>query len=175
MNTTGAGHGKHIHDGLIGTTKRKVRKGFKQPGLIPIVPGDSIAGKTCSYLRSEYEAAPEKYKYKWQFLEVPAEEIIVANSPTHRILTELNNKGIQTYQSLHADTAGNVKMNALSCSCRKCVSSNWTICDNQMHVGDWFVCKKIKEHPLYESIQPKTKKNPRKRRRVSNDCNHNHR
>ena len=173
MDTTGAGHGKHIHDTLISVTKRKVAKGFKQPGLIPIGSEDSIAGRTCSYLRSEYAASQETHQYKWQFIEVPAQDIIVANSPTKRILTTAN-KGIQTYHSLHSDTSGNIKMNVQSCACVSCISSGWTKCDNNRYVGHWVDCKPIQDHPIYESIQPK-KVNPRKRPRVSIDFNYNNR
>ena len=121
-------------------------------------------------MRSEYEAAPENYKYKWQFIEVSAEDIIVA---TKRILTTIN-KGIQTYHSLHADIDGNIKMNVHSCMCLKCISSNWAgeECDNKQYVGNWHDCKPIRDHPIYDDIRPK---NPRKRQRVSIESNHNNR
>ena len=94
-------------------------------------------------------------------------------TPTKRILTTAG-KGIQTYHSLHADTVGNVRMNVHSCACPSCIESGWTKCDNTSYVGDWVDCKPIQDHPVYEDLQPKNS-NPRKRRRISNDSNHNNR
>ena len=88
MNTIGSGHGKLIHDTLIDITKRKVPEGFKTPGIIPIVPEDSIAEKMCSWIVSVFAATPGKHDYKWQFVEVPEDAIMVANSPIDGILTE---------------------------------------------------------------------------------------
>ena len=85
MNTTPAGHGKHTHDTLIGVIKRKVSYGFVE-GLIYAVVGQSVAGRTITWLKGEFDASDAKYN--WQFIEVFANEIRVANSPTKRILTD---------------------------------------------------------------------------------------
>ena len=177
MNTSASGHGKHIHDGLIGTTKGKVSKGFKTQGAIPIGPKDSIARKTVSYLKAEYESEVKEdlnhYKYRWQLIEVSEADIIVANSPTKRILTKGPNEGVQSHCSLHSDINGNVKMKIHSCHCVKCASSNYTECDNMEYVGNWYDCKQMRDHPIYEKLQ--SKQNPRKRQRVSNNSNHTNR
>ena len=101
-------------------------------------------------------------------MEASADDIIVANSPTKRILSK-DEKGIQSYRCLHADVNGNIRVKELSCQCRSCASSNYQNCDEEVHAGIWVDCN-MKEHPLYKDVQPK-----RKRRRISDDSNHNNR
>ena len=163
MNTTCSGHGKYVHDTLIATTKRKTKYGFKE-GLMPIGPGDSVAGRTCTWLSSAFDPSETDYKYEWQFIEVPAEDIIVANSPTDRILTKAK-KGIKSYHSLFSDTKGNVKFKEFSCACTYCMSGIYDKCNEQMHCGEWVDCDLNNDHLPYESLQPKD--NPLKRRRLS--------
>ena len=106
MNTSAKSHGKYIHDTIIGHIKDKAQYGFKNH-LIPIQSGDSIAGRTCTYLTTEY-AASESSKMPKTFIEVPADVIIYANSPAKRITTD-EKKGVKYYHSLYADTNGNIK------------------------------------------------------------------
>ena len=162
INTTGAGHGKHVHDTLIGTAKRKICYGFKE-GLIYIVPGQSIAMRACNWLKSQMNRTD--LKCRWQCIEVPETEIRVANSPTKRILTD-DKKGITDYHSMYADTKGNIKFKKYSCSCDTCISSNFARCSEQIHCGEW-VNYEMDEHPNYESIPLRS--NSRKRRRVSEE------
>ena len=123
----------------------------------PILPKNNI-------LRIAFDPSESDYKHEWHFIEVPADDIIIANSPTDRILTK-DKKGIKSYHCLYAATNGTVKFKEFSCSCKYCISGNFNKCDEQMHCGDWVDCV-LKEHPSYESLIPKD--NPRKRRRVAN-------
>ena len=150
---------------LLVIQRRKLTIGFKN-NLIRIQSGESIAGATCRWLRSEMGGNVEK-----EFIEVPAEEIRVANSPVSRILT-VEKKGIKTYHSLYADANGNVKYKIISCHCTLCISSGFDKCSKGIYSGDWVDCS-IKDHPDYSTIAKKS--NPRKRRRVSIDHNHNNR
>ena len=165
MNTTTTGHGKHVHDAIIGHSKGKARNGFKN-NLSRIQSGESIAGATCRWLKSELGGDVEK-----EFIEIPAEEVRVATSPVPRILT-VEKKGIKTYHGSCADTNGNVKFRRLSCHCTLCVSSGFDKCSKGIFAGDWVDCV-IKAHPEYDTIP--TKSNPRKRRRICNVSNQNDR
>ena len=168
LNRSASGHGKYIHDTLIGVMKRKIGYGWKE-GLIYILPGQSPAHRTCIWLRSVYPT-PD-CKYNWEFVEVSPNDIRGNSSPTKRILTE-DNKGIKTYHSLYANTDGIVKYRIFSCCCNTCISSNYDKCAEGVHVGEWVNCQ-IEEHPSYDSLPIRQIK--RKRRRVSNDSNHNNR
>ena len=66
MNTTPSGHGKSVHDTLIGVMKKKVSYGHKE-GLTSVRDGQSVAGRTITWLRGEFENDND-YEYKWQFI-----------------------------------------------------------------------------------------------------------
>ena len=168
MNTTPVGHGKYTHDQIIGLIKGKASHGFKED-LIAMNTGDSIAGKTISWLSLEF---PE-----YEFIEVPLDDIIVANSPLKSRLLTKEKKGVKSYHCLHS-SHGVIKFRKLSCYCNLCLSSGFVECSKGIYCGDWVDCDD-KDHPAYETLIPKAiankNNNPRKRRRLSNDSNHNNR
>ena len=61
LNTTTSGHGKYVHDTLIEVLKRKVSYGRKE-GLIYVVEGQSVADRTITWLKGEFEASDTEYK-----------------------------------------------------------------------------------------------------------------
>ena len=164
INTTCTGHGKYVHDTLISITKQKTQYGVKE-GLMPISAEDSIAGTTCPWLTSKFDPTQTDHKYERQFIEVPADDIIVANSPTDRVLTK-DKKGIKSPKLLVAFATmvpSNVKENnAWICPCKQDILGNFNECGQKTHCGDWVDCN-LKEHVSHESLQPRG--NPRKRRR----------
>ena len=171
MNRTPSGHSKWIHDGMIAYTKKKTQYAFKE-NLIVIRNGDSVAGRACVYLRTDYLLSDSRDNtMPKQFMEMPADEIKVANSPMQRILTK-DQKGMRTNHSLCCDKDGNVKFRILSCHCQSCLSTNFERCDKSQYNGDWVDCD-MRSHPSYD-VMP-LRERPNKRRRVSNDSNHNNR
>ena len=170
MNRTPPGHSKWIHDGMIAYTKKKTRYGFTQ-NLIVIRDGDSIAGRACSYLRTDYMASNNiDNTMPKQFIEIPVDQIRVANSPMKRILTK-DKRGILTYHSLYCDKDGNLKFRIISCHCNSCMTTNFKRCDKRQYNQDWVDCN-MRSYPSYNTMPLREK--PNKRRRVSNDNDSNH-
>ena len=169
VNTSATSHGKYTHDQIVSTVKKKATYGFKE-GLITITSGCSVAGQACNWLRSVFGVS-QSGSVQRQFIEIPAADIRVANSPVSRLLSK-DKKGIKSYHCLFADIAGNVKFRSYSCYCQSCLSSGFCACSKNAYCGDWVDCD-MKEHLNYDSIERKT--NSRRRRRFSCDTNHNNR
>ena len=114
VNASVPTHGKYVHDQIVCTVKTKATYNFKED-LIPITSGCSVAGRTCTWLRSEF-GAPQVDFVQRQFTEMSAADLRVANSPSSILLSH-NKERMKSCHCLLADVAGNVKFRQRHCQC----------------------------------------------------------
>ena len=149
LNTTAAGHGKWMHDQIGGVVGRKIKYGFKED-LIPVNIGDSIAGKTCIYLNTEFNQSANG-NIKRYFIELHPEQIRYGPSPVKTIKVT-STTGIKKYNCVYMNRSGDIVFREYSCSCTNCIGTKYEDCIKDMYCGHW-INTNIKPYQSYDAYK----------------------